>query len=537
MNRADDDWGDPLTDFEAEYADIQARAESWLTPPEGSDPTDPATPGDGKKEEDDWKEWILLLFLATTAKTGLKVAANSTAAEAWQAARAASIRQVAITTSEGITAALELDPTGGIARLTYGLAAQQVATIRNLIAILSAEGASTDEIQAAIAKEATALRAARASLIAEFETITGHSGAVLSAWRTAVSAGLVTGATKTWHAYALGNICEICAELDGQTVDLDAQFTTTNGGAYDGPAIHPRCRCRLNIKEEAMKVSRSYTMPAPGAMTPETIPPALAAGMGPVASAFFAAQWNAFTSAGLASGRALAQATYSMWQAGFCQQVDGTWTRDENFEAEQAEYAKYYEPSGIMRSDAPVDRAGKVLSAANAETLRKVCRGMGEHMGALAGLLESCGYGMDAEEMVAESEGGTGEIMLRVNRSEITGGEVTAWLSPSIGADGKPRFDAHGTNFRTEDLTRAVDEAALEGRFIGMDDEHGNPIDGRWTQLIVVTDEVARAIQSQPLKRGLLGKGVVWSEELRNDLRSGKKKGASIEGMARFVKA
>jgi hypothetical protein len=277
-----------------------------------------------------------------------------------------------------------------------------------------------------------------------------------------------------------------------------------------------------------------YVLPA--VMTPETMPPALAAGMGPVAQAFFVATYNALTAAMVPLGMALERAGYAMYSAGFCRQADGTWTRPETWEADMAECAKWYEPSGVMRSDATVARAGKVLSAANAETLRKVCRGMDEHMGALAGLLESCGYGMDAEEMVQESTN-TAEIPIRVQRSEITGGSVTTWISPSIGADGKPVFDAHGTNFSTEILTRAVDEAAIEGRFIGMDDEHGNPIDGRWTQLIVVTDEVARAIQSQPLKRGLLGKGVVWSEELRSDLKSGKKKGASIEGMARFVKA
>lgn len=535
MNRADDTT-DPVEEYSTEYADILARAESWLTPPEGADPTDPATPGDGQKEEDDWKEWILLLFLASTVKTGLKVASDSVAAEAWQAARAATIRQIAITTSEGIVAALDLDPSGGVARLAYGLAAQQVATIRNLIAAMQAEGATTESIAKAVAKEAARLRSDRAALIAEYEVVTGDAGATLSAWRTAISSGLVGNATKTWRAYALGNICEVCAELDGQTAGIDQPFTTTDGNEYDGPAIHPRCRCRLKIKEEAMKVSRSdYTMPAPGAMTPETVPPALLAGMGPVASAFFASTWNAFTNAGLASGQALYQATCCMWMAGFCRQVDGTWTRDEGFEAEQAEYAKYYEPSGVMRSDAPINRAGKVLSAANAETLRKVCRGMDEHMGQIVGLLESCGYPM-TEEPVAESTE-PAEISIQVNRSDISGGEVTAWLSVAKDSSGKEVFDQHGTNFPVEILHRAVDEAAAEGRIVGMDDEHGVPIDGFWSQLLVVDDAVAKQILDNPLKRGLMGKGIVRSPELRNSVKAGEKNAASIEGSARFVKA
>lgn len=531
-----DDWGDPLTEFEAEYADLQARVESWLTPSDGVDPTDPASPGDGQKEEDDWKVWVALLFLAVTAKSSMDVSAESPAAVAWQSSRAPSIRIIAGTTSDGITAALEADPTGALARLTYGLAAQQVASIRNLAAALEAEGTDPAAIATAVAQEAARLRAARAALIAEFEMVTAHSGAVLSAWRTAAAAGMVANVTKTWKAYALGNICEICAELDGQTVDLDTQFVTTNGTTYDGPAIHPHCRCRLKIKEQSMQVKRSdYTMPAAGAMTAETVPPALLAGMGPMAATFFASVWNALTVAGVAPGRALSTVRYYMYDAGFCQQSDGTWTRPEGWEAEQAEYAKYYEPSGVMRSD--VQRAGKVLSAANAETLRKVCRGMDEHMGQIVGLLESCGYPMGGDvEDVAESTNAA-EISIHVQRSDISGGEVTAWLSVSRDSAGKEVYDQHGTNFPVEVLHRAVDDAAAEGRIIGMDDEHGAPIDGFWSQLLVVDDAIAKQILDNPLKRGLIGKGIVRSPELRSDVKAGKKGGASIEGMGRFVKA
>lgn len=276
-----------------------------------------------------------------------------------------------------------------------------------------------------------------------------------------------------------------------------------------------------------------YTMPESGAMTPETIPPALAAGMGPVARQYFASIWNALTVAGVASGQALYQATCCLWMAGFSRQVDGTWTRDEGFEAEQAEYAKWYEPSGVMRSD--VKRAGKVLSAANAETLRKVCRGMGEHMDSLSGLLESCGYPMEGGESEAVAESVTpAEVSVRVNRSEITGGEVTAWLSVSRDSTGKEVFDQHGTNFPVEILHRAVDDAAAEGRTIGMDDEHGVPIDGFWSQLLVIDDAVVKQILDNPLKRGLMGKGIVRSPELREDVKSGAKGAASIEGAARF---
>jgi hypothetical protein len=160
---------------------------------------------------------------------------------------------------------------------------------------------------------------------------------------------------------------------------------------------------------------------------------------------------------------------------------------------------------------------------------------MDEHMGQIVGLLESCGYPM-GEETVAESTE-PAEISIQVNRSDISGGEVTAWLSVDKGSDGKEVFDQHGTNFPVEILHRAVDEAAAEGRIVGMDDEHGAPIDGFWSQLLVVDDAVAKQIIDNPLKRGLIGKGIVRSPELRSDVKAGKKSGASIEGLGRFVKA
>jgi hypothetical protein len=544
MNRAD--WGDPLDEFSDEYDAFKKKVASWLTLDEQVDldealkSDDPAAAiaGDGEKEKDDWRAWILVLFLAVFKAGQLGVSATSAVAKAWQKSHIAAIEAIAKATQDGLRAALDLDLSADTVRLAYGLYPQQVATLANLQASLEAEGLDAAEVAARLAIQAEALRVARGGMISESEMITGHAGAVVSSWRTAIEDGVLPADTKrTWKAFAYGNICDTCRYLDGQTVGMDQPFIDLRGNEYDGPAIHPFCRCRLTINQDTTvekSVKRAdYVVPSAGMMTPETTPPALAAGMGPIAGQFFAGVWNALTAAGVSSGMALSQAQCCMYMAGFYRQPDGTWTRSEDFEQEQAEYAQYYEPSGVMRAD--VERKGATLSAKNARMLRSIHDGMGEHMAGLSSFLESCGAGMGGE-----SSGGESDVeesrSIQINRAEITGESFLGWSYLSTGDDGKPVYDSYNTNFPVDVLSRAADDAAMSGQNIGINDEHGVPVDGMVTQRLAIDDDVVREIIAHPNRRGLMIRAKIWDDAAKSKLKGGTR-GLSIEGSARFEKA
>ena len=127
----------------------------------------------------------------------------------------------------------------------------------------------------------------------------------------------------------------------------------------------------------------------PAVLSEATIPPALAAGMGPVAKVLLVAVFNGYTGAGMGPYMALDAAKQALWAAGFWCNADGTWTRPENWEQQAHEEEEYRSPRGIMR-------AGKVLSAKTAGKIKGVCRGMEEHAAMLRSMLDECGYGEEA---------------------------------------------------------------------------------------------------------------------------------------------
>lgn len=272
----------------------------------------------------------------------------------------------------------------------------------------------------------------------------------------------------------------------------------------------------------------------PESMTVETAPPVAIASMGPVALAFFVGQFNLMVAAGMPPVCALACAWDTLYTVGFWRQTDGTWRRNEKWEERMADQAKWYEPSGVMRAE--VNRAGKVLSKENADKLRSVCRGMQSHMGEIVALLESCGYGMDEETPVEDSAEETEKPQairrtMEIVRGKETGETFWGWASVTRGDTGEVVVDSYGTYTTADELHRAVDSLAMQGRYLALNDEHGKPVAGQYVQHLVIDDEIARELAAHPNKRGLFVKAIVHDQQIRRDIVAGKR-GLSIEGTA-----
>lgn len=111
----------------------------------------------------------------------------------------------------------------------------------------------------------------RAETIARTETIRAANMGQQLVWDTALDEGLLeAGTTKAWLATGDNRTCPICAVLDGQIVDVQAEWGITeqatrftrrgatftvrdtkplpNPTATRTPPAHPRCRCTLILE-------------------------------------------------------------------------------------------------------------------------------------------------------------------------------------------------------------------------------------------------------------------------------------------------
>ncbi len=385
------------------------------------------------------------------------------------------------------------------------------------------------------------MRLNRAILIAENETIAAHAGAVTAAWSEGLALGLLpAGTRRKWIASPFSLICPICAHLDGQIVGINEPFIGPDGSEYHAPGFHPRCRCKLRlVKEKPMEraappiETEEESAMLPTVLSEATIPPALAAGMGPVAKALLVATFNAYTAAGLGPYMALDAAKSALWAAGFWCNSDGTWTRPEKWEERAHEEEEWRSPKGIMR-------AGKVLSAANAKMLRSVHDSMQESCTKLATTLRACGY-MEEEAPAAEpatveeSTSRSVSTAVGIIRSSSTGEYITGWANVSTDADGKEVFDQHRTNFPIDELDRAMDELGMHGDRLVFNDEHGHRRTGVAVQALTITPEIAAEIARNPKKTGVMAKFWIQDPEQRKLAREGKLS-LSVEGKAEVVK-
>lgn len=99
------------------------------------------------------------------------------------------------------------------------------------------DGWSNDTLRDAI-MDNYGFSAERAEMIARTETAYADVAGNMSAYR---ASGVVT--RKKWITGA--GCCDLCDDLNGQTIDIDDDFDTEDG-PIDGPPYHPNCRCDVS---------------------------------------------------------------------------------------------------------------------------------------------------------------------------------------------------------------------------------------------------------------------------------------------------
>lgn len=88
----------------------------------------------------------------------------------------------------------------------------------------------------------------RAQLIARTESMRAAHAGQRIAWQQGVDAGIVPpGAKRVWIVTDDDRLCPDCADLDGETANIDGEYDA--GYAWvDGPPLHPQCRCTEGLE-------------------------------------------------------------------------------------------------------------------------------------------------------------------------------------------------------------------------------------------------------------------------------------------------
>lgn len=112
------------------------------------------------------------------------------------------------------------------------------------------------------AKYAERQHRARAYTISTTEMAFAYNKGADEGIRQAQAQGLMGTTEKVWSTAADDGVCQICAALEGQTIDMDGDFNFKGKTLYAGqkqtPPAHPRCRCAIEYRE----ISPPATMPA-----------------------------------------------------------------------------------------------------------------------------------------------------------------------------------------------------------------------------------------------------------------------------------
>lgn len=126
-----------------------------------------------------------------------------------------------------------------------GLTKKQYQMVKNRRKKLVAEGLGQSQVDQNINKFTEAMEKRRAVAIARTETLDAQTQGLKDSWKTAEDEGLMPkGAKKKWVSTHDERLSDICEELDGQEVPVDAQFEGPDG-PLDGPPAHPNCRSTM----------------------------------------------------------------------------------------------------------------------------------------------------------------------------------------------------------------------------------------------------------------------------------------------------
>jgi SPP1 gp7 family putative phage head morphogenesis protein len=133
--------------------------------------------------------------------------------------------------------------------LAEGIAKTTEAELSKLISEANDEGLSINAITEKINEYFNFADEVRAERIARTETIRTSNAGMVSAWN---QSGIVSG--KEWYTAQDERTCEACAEMDGQTTELNEAYFYEGdefmGMAIDfrdigEPPLHANCRCVL----------------------------------------------------------------------------------------------------------------------------------------------------------------------------------------------------------------------------------------------------------------------------------------------------
>lgn len=132
-----------------------------------------------------------------------------------------------------------------ILRDVVGLNEQQGTALVAFARGLAEDDDFTDEqLESRVTRQVDAYIKDRAEMIARTETNRAQSSGLSALWDQAVDQGaLGADAQRVWIASP--DACDICLELDGQTVGLEEEWAD----GIDQPPAHPNCRCTMGIDD------------------------------------------------------------------------------------------------------------------------------------------------------------------------------------------------------------------------------------------------------------------------------------------------
>lgn len=142
--------------------------------------------------------------------------------------------------AEGFEMGIAPKNTAKLLRASIGLTERDAAAVMKRQLKLMLDGVDPDRAAEKAERYAEKLTRSRARTIARTETMKAANEGQKQLWDQAREKGLLSAdAQKAWIA---ADPCPICAELDGEVVGIDDDFSIGND-----PPAHPNCRCTIGL--------------------------------------------------------------------------------------------------------------------------------------------------------------------------------------------------------------------------------------------------------------------------------------------------